>query len=124
VVGCGGGTARPFSSPDFGGVARIHHPYLIANTFLICFPISFVFIDYRPEAAATLLKIMGHHVPVNNRHKHIVPCDHATPAQNQDDLPLQRHRLYAGEEGSGGAGAIGELSSISEASSGCDHRLG
>eukprot|EP01049_Picozoa_sp_SAG25_P001273 SAG25_NODE_53_length_18703_cov_126.779104_13_plen_125_part_00 len=27
---------------------------LIANTFLICFPISFAFIDYRPGAAATI----------------------------------------------------------------------
>ena len=58
--------------------------------------------------------------------KFVSACQYrATPAQNQDDLPLQRHRLYyAGEEGSGDAGAIGELSSISEASSGCDQRLG
>jgi hypothetical protein len=32
----------------------IYHPYLVANTFLMCLPISFVFIDYRPGAAATL----------------------------------------------------------------------
>ena len=33
----------------------IHHPYLIVNTFIICFPLSCAFIDYRPGAAATLL---------------------------------------------------------------------
>jgi hypothetical protein len=37
----------------------IHHPYLMANTFLICLPISFAFIDYRREQPRPLFMAAG-----------------------------------------------------------------